>query len=125
MYMWYNYITVVSLHEHYNTYSAWFLDIRIYRLVVLNVPFAGVYGLHFRWSLNKNTSIDLKSHLKSRNQYNLELILKSRLPFWRVTDPSPKFVLTVHTASLLLYYCIHKLHMQCLVLDIRIYQLVF
>jgi len=31
--MWHNYITVVSLH-HYNKYSAWFLDIRIYQLVL-------------------------------------------------------------------------------------------
>ena len=29
LYMWHNYITVVSLY-HYNTCSAWFLDIRIF-----------------------------------------------------------------------------------------------
>ena len=32
--MWHSDITVVSLHQHYNTYSAWFLDIRIYQLVL-------------------------------------------------------------------------------------------
>ena len=34
LYIWYNYITVVSLHQHYNTFSAWFLDIRIYQLIL-------------------------------------------------------------------------------------------
>ena len=27
---------VISLHQHYNTYSAWFIDIRIYQLVSSN-----------------------------------------------------------------------------------------
>ena len=37
LYMWPSDITVVSLHQHYNTYSAWFLDIRIYQLVKLTI----------------------------------------------------------------------------------------
>ena len=35
LYMWPSDITVVSLHQHYNTYSTWFLDIRIYQLVLI------------------------------------------------------------------------------------------
>ena len=31
--MWHSGITVVSLHQQYNTYNTWFLDVRIYQLV--------------------------------------------------------------------------------------------
>ena len=41
LYMWHNYITVVSLH-HYNKCSAWFLDIRIYQPVQCGLCFSSV-----------------------------------------------------------------------------------
>ena len=35
LYMWHSDITIVSLHQHCNTYSAWILDVRIILLYQL------------------------------------------------------------------------------------------
>ena len=70
--MWHNYITVVSLH-HVNTFSAWFLDIRIYQLVLLHAPSSHSSAhctlIYIDWILNfchflsSGTMVDIIFHL--------------------------------------------------------------
>ena len=68
LYMWHSDNTVVSLHQHYNTYSVWFLDVRICQLVqeviITRLFFqAGFFGCHSFPGHSLLLSIVLNEHI--------------------------------------------------------------
>ena len=63
LYVWHNYITVVSSHQHYNICSTWFLDIGIYQVVF----FLHLDGLKFGYARLKGQWMLASMRIDRRN----------------------------------------------------------